>query len=140
MPYTLELIHGGTGILCCGQGLTTAREIMDATAAAATWGPLTARITHVVVDLSAVTTLQVSTVELRWIIDADRRLAVAIPRLRIAVVAPKDVVFGIARMYEAYGPAPGWDVNVFRTAEEAAAWLYSVLPDATDTQDSATGT
>jgi hypothetical protein len=139
VPYTIELINGGTGILCCGQGLTTAREVRDATSAAASWGPLISRITHAVIDLSAVSTLEISAVELRWILEADRRLAQVIPRLHMAIVAPRDVVFGIARMYEAYGPAPGWDVNVFRTAEEAAGWLNSVLPDADDERDCATG-
>jgi hypothetical protein len=42
---------------------------------------------------------------------------------KVAVVAPKDVSFGLARMYEAFSSDIEWDFVVFRSARAALAWL-----------------
>lgn len=55
---------------------------------------------------------------------------------KIAILAPTDFVFGIARMYEAHrevNPAGMKRVAVFRTLEEALAYLgLDRLPDAAE--------
>jgi hypothetical protein len=57
----------------------------------------------------------------------DERLLTTKPR--VAIVAASDVVFGLARMYEAYGDRQGDGDRylVCRTIEEARRWLG--LPD-----------
>jgi hypothetical protein len=61
-------------------------------------------------------------------------------RPKIAVVAPKDVSFGMARMYDFFSRYKPWDFVVFRAADAALAWLglpenllnnldYDVLPE-----------
>jgi hypothetical protein len=42
---------------------------------------------------------------------------------KVAVVAPKDLSFGLARMYEAFTDSVPWDFTVFRVIEAALAWL-----------------
>jgi len=57
-------------------------------------------------------------------------------RPKVAVVAPKDISFGLARMYEAFSSEVPWQFVVFRAADAAFAWLglsESVLKDL-DTQ------
>jgi hypothetical protein len=44
-------------------------------------------------------------------------------RPMVAVIAPADVSFGLARMYEAFADRIPWDFAVFRTARKALAWL-----------------
>ena len=44
-------------------------------------------------------------------------------RPKVAVVAPEDVSFGLARMYGAFSAAVPWDFVVFRAADAALAWL-----------------
>lgn len=44
-------------------------------------------------------------------------------RPKVAVVAPKDLSFGLARMYEALTDTVPWDFMVFRTIDTALAWL-----------------
>jgi len=52
---------------------------------------------------------------------------VAHKRLRkVAVVAPADVVFGVARMYEMMRPDSKSPYHVFRDFETAREWLSSV--------------
>jgi hypothetical protein len=45
------------------------------------------------------------------------------PGARRAIVAPLDVVYGIARAYSVYNERAGQLVRVFRTMEEAEVWL-----------------
>lgn len=46
---------------------------------------------------------------------------------RHAIVVDVDLVFGLARMFEAYA-ASGWDVRVTRDIGEAEAWLTAADP------------
>lgn len=47
-------------------------------------------------------------------------------RPRTAIYAPRDLPFGIARMYEAFSDESPEDVQVFRDFEEAKAWLLEL--------------
>ena len=44
-------------------------------------------------------------------------------RPKVAVVAPKDISFGLARMYEAVSVDAPLEFAVFRTTDEALSWL-----------------
>jgi 23S rRNA C2498 (ribose-2'-O)-methylase RlmM len=44
---------------------------------------------------------------------------------RVAIVAPEDVAYGLARMYEAYQAGSPSQTRVFRAEAEALAWLLS---------------
>jgi hypothetical protein len=44
-------------------------------------------------------------------------------RPKVAVVAPGDVSFGLARMCEVFSDAAPWEFEVFRSADAALAWL-----------------
>lgn len=56
------------------------------------------------------------------------RARAAMPRrqpVRVAVVAPADAVFGLARMFQMMSEGRGNHVEVFRRRDEALAWLAS---------------
>ncbi len=38
-------------------------------------------------------------------------------------MAPEDLTFGLARMYEAYAHSVPWEFKVFRAMDPALAWL-----------------
>lgn len=44
-------------------------------------------------------------------------------RPKVAVVAPEDISFGLARMYEIFSGDVPWEFVVFRAADAALAWL-----------------
>lgn len=54
---------------------------------------------------------------------ATKHLQVPATRPRVAVVAPEDLSFGLARMYEGFSGSIPWDFTVFRAMEAALAWL-----------------
>jgi hypothetical protein len=41
----------------------------------------------------------------------------------VAVIAPQDVAFGLARMYDVFANTVSWNFAVFRTSGEALDWL-----------------
>ena len=43
----------------------------------------------------------------------------------VAIVAPQDLVFGLARMEEALASGTSWEIQVFRERASALAWLES---------------
>ncbi len=45
------------------------------------------------------------------------------PGGKFAMVAPTDVSFGMARLYQAHREHPSIEIRVFREREEALAWL-----------------
>jgi hypothetical protein len=44
-------------------------------------------------------------------------------RPKVAVVAPKSLSFGLARMYQSYSDSVPWEYVVFKTIDVALAWL-----------------
>jgi hypothetical protein len=44
-------------------------------------------------------------------------------RPKVAVVAPEDISFGLARMYEVFSGDVPWEFLVFREVDSALAWL-----------------
>ena len=53
------------------------------------------------------------------------RLSDSDRRHKIAVVAPKDISFGLARMCQAFTRSISWDFVVFRDSDAAETWLQS---------------
>ena len=49
--------------------------------------------------------------------------------VRVAVLAPSDVAFGLARMYSILVDSLQREVRVFRRAAEARAWLCVANPE-----------
>lgn len=76
------------------------------------------------VDMGAVDRLEVSSDTVRRLVsmftpmDSDQVVT------RLAIVAPKDHVFGMARMYEILRSDAPEQIRVFRDRDEARRWLY----------------
>jgi len=128
MPYLTEIVDEGTGILHVGRGVLKGQEIIDVVTAMAGLLPHPELLSHGLIDLTEVSDFQVSTEELRIITGIDRKHAGALTRMSVAIAAPKDLMFGVARMYEGMMLTPGWTIEVFRTRSQAQAWLASRLP------------
>lgn len=78
------------------------------------------------VDLRQADSLAINRDQIRTIVELDLQGSEKAPDCeKVALVAPEDLIFGYARMYELTleGRIPGWEVGVFRTRPEALAWL-----------------
>ncbi len=78
------------------------------------------------VDLRSVTRFDVTAETLRVMIDRIAAQATGSRRPRTALVAPTDVAYGLARMYELLsGPDAPRHYQVFRDMDDALRWLGS---------------
>lgn len=73
---------------------------------------------------AAAESADISTAELRVVAEQDKRIAaLAPPGILIAIVAPHDHGFGLARMWEVFVEGTGWETMSFRSRSDAEVWL-----------------
>ena len=74
-------------------------------------------------DVRGIQRLDVTAAGVRAMIDHDMGHSAQRAGHRLALVLPTDAAFGMARMYQLMGKQEEDSVGVFRTIEEAEAWL-----------------
>ncbi|MFQ5536944.1 MAG: hypothetical protein ACE5GJ_05775 [Gemmatimonadota bacterium] len=74
-------------------------------------------------DVRGVTEFQVTPRGVSAFVGVDRHTAAVRGGARLAILADRDVVFGMARMYQEMTGGEAGTVGVFRTLEEACVWL-----------------
>lgn len=126
MPGTIEFVEDGRGLVFSGSGVLTGQEILEAKEALAADEVPLRTVKFALVLLEDVTAVDVTVGDLRAAAMVDRRLAQMMPNAAVAIVAPRDHDFGIARMWEAIADVPEWTTYVFRSREEADAWLRAL--------------
>lgn len=77
---------------------------------------------EVLLDLSEMTSLPAID-QLRMVASEIARIVPQVQLLNCAIIAPKDALFGMARMFEVFAEQHFTATRVFRTKEEGAVWL-----------------
>jgi len=122
----------------------TARDLMDANERLLAAAEETARYRFGLVDFLGADSLDLSIDEIRLIAEQDTLVAAIVPKGTIvAVVAGKDLAFGLARMWEAFAGDTEWETKTFRSRSHAQSWIRERVKDKfgldlTDTPDTAT--
>ncbi len=128
MPYVTTLISEGTGIVRRGESVLTGKDMIAEARANRSSGVDWSRITHFILDFEGVESFEVSTAEVHTLAAIAKDNADLFAGLKVlAIAAPADLQFGLARMFEAYHGLPGLEVGVFRSMAELMAWLPTVL-------------
>lgn len=130
MAYSTEYTPDGLGVIHRGEGIVAGAEVIAASADHHRLEERGRRLRYGVVDFTKVTELRVSAAEAQAIAEEDRLTAALTPDVAVAVIAPQDHVFGMARMWETLAESTGWTTRVFRDRDEAVAWLREQLPNA----------
>ena len=126
MPCHIEERDEGRGLLRVWTGVVTGSDVIAAIDDYRTTVNLT-KLEYIIADHEGVTAFEATADEIREVANADARLAELKPHLVIALVAPTDIVFGLARMWEVFTERPGWSARVFRSRPEAEAWVHESL-------------
>jgi hypothetical protein len=122
MPIDIKVLHGGLRLLC--RGVLTGDDLIGVHNRLLASPEVLKRSKYALVDEMAVDRLDVSTAELETVADLDKRLAaVAAAHAVIAIVAPRDLGFGLARMWEVFAEETGWETMTFRSVAEAEPWV-----------------
>ena len=125
MPYTIRLLEDGRGILAQGSGTVTLEEIERAKQEFIRSGELKSPIAYLIVDGTGASASDFSGADIRRVAESTTRLSPSLfsPGARAAVVAPTDMLFGVARMWEVFVEGAGMEVQVFRSREDAEPWV-----------------
>jgi hypothetical protein len=118
-----KFINGGIGVCLVGAGHVTADEMLQAKLALAEQAESVKGLCFAIVDFQEVTLLTLTAEDLHRFVEIDMRMVPLVPNLAVAVVAPKEHMFGLARMWEVFAERTGWKTGVFRCSAKACTWV-----------------
>ena len=102
MPYHVEFVRRGHRFHLTGSGTVLGSEIVAGAARPIATRPGRAALRYALVDLTELTEFRVTTEEVRQIVAEDMITARLAPGVVVAIVAPRDYAFGMARMWQAF--------------------------------------
>jgi hypothetical protein len=124
MPLHTEFTADGRGVLQTVTGVISVGELIADLNGRQDDPVRIAQRRFGLIDFSGAAGLTEATAEnLHRLIAEQRRMARFAPRLDLAVIAPSDLIFGVARMWEGLNDELGWSGCVVRTRAEALEWL-----------------
>jgi hypothetical protein len=128
MAVTVEW-RSDRGIVFICSGALTGEELLSANQSLITERSRGMR--YAIVDLSAAEEIHVSPAELRAAVEDDKRLAqITAPGMLVAIAAPQDLGFGLARMWEVFASRDtAWRISVFRSIDDANSWIQKRLTE-----------
>jgi len=123
MPIEIRYQDNGTGVIHIGTGRIAGKDILDAKSATFASEKRTARYRYGLIDYSQVEDLDISRNELESVAARDKKAAMIAPAVFVAIVVGKDLVYGLARMWQVFIGDAGWETQVFRSRSDAEAWV-----------------
>jgi len=126
MPIRI-FYHENGGVLAKGEGIVTGSEIKETNDQVYETEEKIRKILYQVVDFTDVEKLLVSNADVDLIASQDKKAFEINPNMLIAVVSEQDLIFGLARMWEAKAYSPLFETKVFRKLEDAQEWINTKL-------------
>ena len=130
MPVETRETDNGLGLIIIGSGDVTEAEYLGFYTRALTQGALGSRTyRYSINDYTAVTSIDISTGAVEEIARYSKKAAEMDPDRVTAIVASKDIIFGLARMWELMSGDVQTGVMVFRNREDAEEWIRQEVKD-----------
>jgi hypothetical protein len=129
MPIFVKITDGGLGFIMKGEGIITGQELLDAVSYRFASEERIKHYVYGISDYTEVTDSQISSAEVKIVAEKDKKVAAINPNLVIAIAAPKDVMFGLSRMFQVYAEETGWDITVYRNLEEAQSKIREKIKE-----------
>ncbi len=123
---TVEVRNDKGLVLLCS-GVLTGEELINVKRSLVT--EQNKNLRYIISDLTHVHEFQIPTDVVRTMVAENKRLAViAEPGMLVAIAAPQQLGFGLARMWEAYADhETGWRISVFHSRADADLWIQQNL-------------
>jgi len=124
MPISIEGRQDGIGVIYHCHGDMTIDDFFQAGMGFLVNPEEIKKWRYTIVDLTQVDSMNISSDEIRSVVEQNKRIAaVAHPGVILAVAAPKDLGYGLSRMWEILMDQIGWETMTFRSRPEAEAWI-----------------
>lgn len=126
MPITVKYLQSGAGVVYVGSGVVTGREIISANEEIYARHRLLPQ-KYQLCDLLKVERFDVSEQELATLAGQDIAASKINPDVFVAIVAERDVISGLAHVWEELVGDSQFDTSVFSTMAEADTWIREKL-------------
>lgn len=124
MPIEIEGRQDGVGVIYVCRGAMTIDDFFQAGLGFLAYPEEIKKWRYCIVDLTAVEAMHISSDDIRAVVEQNKRIAAAAPEgALLAVASPKDLGFGLARVWEALVEEVGWETMTFRSRSEAEVWV-----------------
>lgn len=125
MPIAITDLDEGIGNSILGSGSLTSKEYINALKKHLAQDTVKFKnYRYSLADYTAVTQLEeVPAGDVHLLADLCRQAAQINPDAIVAIVANKDFLFGLSRMWEILMHEAGWDIMVFKTRDSAETWI-----------------
>ncbi|HEV3271526.1 MAG TPA: hypothetical protein VGZ93_05030 [Candidatus Methylacidiphilales bacterium] len=127
MPYTTSYVDDGKGVFKTGSGIVTGLEIFSSALQESSNEARSRKLRYGLVDFSDVEEMKVTPEDIRRIVEMNRKLAAFTPGALVAIVAPTELPYALARLWHTFSDDLGWKANVFHARADAIAWLRKEL-------------
>lgn len=126
MPISIDYLKDG-GIIAKGEGILTGKEIKESNDIIYESPDKIKKIKYQIADLTDVSDAHITESELRALSIQDENASKINPNMFIAIVGEKDILYGLARMWEAFSYNSPFENMVFRKMEDAQKWIREKL-------------
>jgi len=125
MPIDIEGRQNGVGVIYNCRGAITIDDFFQAGLGFLAYPEEIKKWRYSIVDLSAVESMDISSGDIRTVVEQNKRIAAsAVPGVVLAVASPRDLGFGLSRMWEALMDEVGWETITLRSRAEADHWIH----------------
>ena len=124
MPIEIKDLDDGMGVSIIGRGVVTEEEYVDTLKKHLTQDKNKfKKYRYSISDYTAATKEKVPTKAINLIAQLCKEAALVNPDAVVAVVADKDITYGLSRMWEFFLGEIIWEVMVFRSRHDAETWV-----------------
>ena len=124
MPISIEGRQDGAGVIYYCHGDMTIDDFFQAGIGFLAYPEEIKKWRYAIIDLTSVGSMKINSDDIRTVVEQNKRIAaIAPPGAILAVASPKDLGYGLARMWEVLMEQIGWETMTFRTRLDAEAWV-----------------
>jgi len=124
MPIEIEGRQDGLGVIYKCTGVLTIDDFFQAGLGFLAHPEEIKKWRYCIIDLTRVDVMNISSDDIRAVVEQNKRIAaIAPPGAILAVASPKDLGFGLARVWEVLVEEIGWETMTLRSRPEADRWI-----------------
>ena len=124
MPIDIEDRHNGIGVIYNCRGVVTVDDFFQAGNTFLAAPEDIKKWRYCIVDLTSGETMQLEYKDVTSIVQQNKHIAVfAVPGVLLAIASPKNLGYGIGRMWEVLVEQVGWETRTFHSRPEAELWI-----------------
>ena len=123
MPYKINFSDNPNGMTTLFSGILTDEEIIQSCKDRLAQEDKIRELFYIKDDLLDVTEFRVSSETIKTCASFALKASELNKQLVHVAIVPTDLVYGMARMWQAYSDGTNWNKNIFRSREEAEEWL-----------------